>query len=574
MRKYTKIGCILLVLLVGFAACKKDNLDPLGQWDFTVPALSAPVSDASLVLDNENTLTTLRFEWGKAETSQRFNIRYRVVLVHPDSTGITDPLFSANAADNGRALFANVTHQAIDAALSAAGYALGETVTLKWGVVAEAVGRSVFDLLPISITRLEREDIPDNLYIAGAATEAGADVSNAIRLKRLQLADGTATGIFEGYTALEAGEGFRFYAQRGEQGRVIGGSDGIARNNGDPITVAESGTYRVRIDLEENTYTLLKIEKWSLVGSAVQGGWGGDVPLEYQGGGIWSSSVNLLEPAGEDARFIFRANEDWGIVIKQVRNTANNVLMESDTEDFGFEVDDIEVNSFGAHIVTLNLSADGYTYSIEADESIEAPTYTPDNLYLIGGESPIALNKSENAFTTPGHVALQANRNYYFSVNEDGSGQRYSLAGLLGIAENLSGDNVSGNVDFGSGGTSFQVNQDQAYALTIDFSSARVSWKFYNIKLFHWGEWEDRLEIPMTYSHPFRFVATAALTGGYESKFNSPWDIQLGSSSTALTGDLADGGENITSITESGDYDVRIVLQPDLKSGAYSFVKK
>ncbi|WP_028296216.1 SusE domain-containing protein [Olivibacter sitiensis] len=576
MKRYLKSWLALLFLLVGLGACKKDNLDALGQWEFTGPVLSSPAADTSIVLDNENPLANVRFQWEKAATSQRFNITYKVVLVHPDSTTVNDPWLSVSAANNGAARYANITNKVIDEALAAQGYEVNDEVPLKWGVVAEALGRQVFGFLPLTITRLEREEIPENLYIAGAATEVNTDVSNAIRMKPIRKQDGSGTGIFEIYTSLQTGGGFRFYAQRSAQGRVIGGSNGTIRNNGEAITVSESATYRIRIDLEANTYSLLKIDKWSIVGSVIADGWGGDEPLEYQGGGIWRSSVNLLDPAGEDARFIFRANGDWDLGMKRVESTANTVLMENAAEELGFALEDIPLTSFGRHIVTLDLSAEGYTYQIEQDNSVETPTTTPDRLFLIAdGEAAVEFTKDGNRFTSPNFIPLQAGKPYYFSGSENGSGQRYTLSGTLGLADDLSADNVRGNVEFGVSDNPFQVNQDQAYNITVDFGEASLAWRFYNIKLFHWDDWEARRELRMNYVHPLQFALTADLNAGYNSKFISPWDVELSSPTpTAMEGQLTSDGQDIKATAESGSYVVRIVVNADFNGGTYQFEKQ
>lgn len=78
----------------------------------------------------------------------------------------------------------------------------------------------------------------------------------------------------------------------------------------------------------------------------------------------------------------------------------------------------------------------------------------------------------------------------------------------------------------------------------------------------------------MTYIHPYTFEVTGTLTGGFHSKFNSPWDVQFGTDSKSLTGTMENGGANFTGIVQSGQYVARIVVSPDYSTAEYSFVRQ
>src|SRR5690606_23967304 len=146
------------------------------------------------------------------------------------------------------------------------------------------------------------------------------------------------------------------YSQQNASSLVYGAaSGGGLRKNGTPIAAPGAGTYRLTVNLANNTYSFLKIDKWSMVGSAIAAGWGGDEPLQYKGNGVWQTTVDIEKPEG----FIFRANGDWAYLMKRVKGTTNQLVMESQAQPNTFE--DISVTATGRHIVTLNLSGEQYT---------------------------------------------------------------------------------------------------------------------------------------------------------------------------------------------------------------------
>ena len=83
-------------------------------------------------------------------------------------------------------------------------------------------------------------------------------------------------------------------------------------------------------------------------------------------------------------------------------------------------------------------------------------------------------------------------------------------------------------------------------------------------------------ELVMTYQHPNTYTITTPINGGYEMKFISPWDFDMGSSSpNALNGTITNGGgSNITNVTTNGNYLVTIILEDTYQTGTYSFVQQ
>ncbi len=580
------INIVILLLLSIFLlwSCEEEsNMDPIGQWELTPPKLQTPVADANIVLDEDNPLETMRFEWDKAVSSANYNVRYSFVLDSVGSADFSTPILKLTSGNGGKDTFVEPTYQQIDQALSIAGYEAGSTIDLQWAVIARSIDKTTIESREILVKRFLTETTPVQLYLSGTATEAGANLEKALPMRAIKDGDGNLTNIFELYTGLNNEGTFMFYSQPAAQSMRYGGEAGSLQKNGAGISVSEDSPYRITVNFNTKTYELLKIDKLSVVGNVVPGGWGGDEPLAYQGNSLWKSSLYL--DYGEDAsgNFVLRLNGDWGYLLKRVKGTSNKLVMESQAGLYGVDFEDVPLDNVpGQYFVTVNLAATKYEYSIEKDVNVTPPAETPDALFLLDSEGEVIteFTKNEDKFASDLYLALQANKSYTLNSKSDGSGTAFSINEILGASENPDGDKVSGNIDFGVGGTAFSVARDQMYQMTVNFGTAKVSWIYYNIKLFHWDEvnqgWDSRDEFLMTYEHPYTFKLTAPLVAGYDMKFNSPWDIQFGADDpAALSGTMTNnGGSNFRNITSGGNYDVTIVVANDYSTGTYKFVKK
>lgn len=572
MKKIYNLIVVMAALMMW--SCDEENLDPVGNWTLSEPELGAPAADVSVVLDENAPLDEQEFTWNAAVSSENYGVTYVFRLTASDSP--EEVLLQKKSSDNGKSTSVLLTNQEIDQALSGAGYDVGEVANVNWTVVANSLSKSTVVSRSISFTRFTTEALPTKLYLTGAATEAGEDVTNAIPMRALKDGDGSQTYVFELYTSLEAGKGFMFYSKLAENAIKYGGDNGLVDKDGPAIQVGESATYRITVDMNTETYSLLKIDKWSIVGNVIPGGWGGDEALIYQGGSVWSKSITLAAQDAEAPRFIFRANGDWGYLLKRIQGTGNEIYMESQSAAAGVAIEDITIDELGKFIITLDLSGDTYTYDLEKDNSVDPPSETPANLFLLAdGEVVKEFTKQDDKFMSEIYIALDDDKAYTLNSASDGSGTSYSLSDAIGATDSPDGDAVSGATSLLEGAADVAIARDQAYQLTIDFASASVSWKYYNIKLFHWSDWDSRDEFVMTYVDPHTFTVTADLQAGYAMKFNSPWDVQLGSDTpSALSGNLlTDGSEDLNCISESGNYTVTITTSEDYKTGTYEFVK-
>lgn len=575
--KLNKLSIFGILMLLFVAACtEQSNLEPEGQWTLSTPTVTSPAASTEIVLNESSPQTEILFSWEAAQSSEGYGVFYALIIDSADAKDMNSPILEIQANNGGKDLKVSLTHKEIDEALSIAGYPASSTIALKWGVKAMSLSKSSIVSETISFKRFDSEIIPEQLFISGAATENGIDISQAIQLKRLNGADKSPSNKFEIYTMLLADKSFKFYSKQGMPAHQFGGADGTLTKNGSALSVAEEGVYRIALDLDANTYSLYKINQMGAIGGTFSTGWGGDQVLDYQGMGVWKASIDFVEEGG----FIFRANGGWENILKRVVGTTSEIVAESDASSQGLEYEDIPDAGKGLKILTLDLSANSYTYSIEKDPSapdVPDPIETPAQLFLLADGTMIhEFTKDGDAFSSDIFLALQTGIEYTLNSASDGSGRSFGIDTNLG-ADGDGTASVSANVLLLEEAKSFSVDFDQAFKMEFDFAVAGFKWIYYRMYLFHWDElgqkWDDRDEFEMTYTHPYSFSVSADLKANYDMKFNSPWDIELGSDdAAALSGNLINkGGSNIRNITADGSFNVSISVTNDFATGTYKF---
>ncbi|HIB37203.1 SusE domain-containing protein [Mesonia sp.] len=574
MKKYYSYILICFTVF-GLISCENDdNLAPVGNWELSEPSLISPDDGEEILLQEDRANETFYFEWEKAVSTAGFQVRYELQIDTLGSENHDSPIISMKSDNNGKATTASIQASDLDLALSYAGYSANESSELEWTVVAICQDTRTYATRTFNVMRFENEYVPSQLFLSGTATEAGTDIAMAIPMRHLENASGEATYIFEVYTSLEAGQTFKLYSKQELPAHQYGGGEGVIEKNGSAIAVEESGQYRITVNLNDHTYSLWKIENWSIVGNIIPNGWGGDEPLEYIGNGIWEKTMFLTVPNGENGGFLFRANHDWGYLLKRIQGTSNEVYMESQAGDAGIDIEDIPLNNSGEFTVTLDLSGDTYTYNLESN--LSAPSETPSSLFLLENGTSIAeFSLDQDTFTSE-YLPLQAGMSYSLNSAQDGSGTSYFTSNIIGATDSPDGDSVASGISFVEGEGEFSVDHDQAYKLSFNFATGSGSWQYYNIKLFHWQNWEDRNEFLMTYVHPMQFTTTQNLEAGYNLKFNSPWDVQFGTpdggDNSLMSGALINGGGDLNPITQSGSYEANLTVDATYTNATFEFV--
>lgn len=574
---YIKV-IFLLALIIGFGACEEeDNLQTEGLWELSTPTIVGPTNNASIVLDETKPNELITFNWTAATSSVGYGVTYAVLIVDTETKNYENPIAEITVNNGGKDLSATISYVDLDLALSYAEYPANTLVNVTFAVVAKSLSKSQIVESNLSVTRFMNEYIPQQLFLSGTGTEQGTNLSAAISFKRLNNSEGVASNKYELYTSLTAGNSFELYSEQSLPAHRFGGSDGNLQKNGNPITVEEDGTYRISVDLDANIYSIFKIEKWSVVGSPIINNWGGDEPLTYIGAGIWQATIEFVETGG----FLFRANGDWGYLLKRIKGTANSLVMESQSASQGLSYEDIPSEIKGTMIVTLDLSSNAYTYTLEKAPSTAEPLVTPETLFLFVNNSMVEeLTKNEAVFKSSSYIPLQVTDEVTVNTMADGTGESYTISTKIGATDTPDQIKVSVNSDLTAGNEGIQVEKAQAYSVSLDFANAKFNWTYYNIFLYQWDEinqkWDDRDEFLLTYVHPFTFTTTANLYANFDMKFFSPWDNEFGADDPSeLTGTMTNkGGSNFRNIKTDGSYNVTITVTNDFSTGTYDFEKQ
>lgn len=124
--------------------------------------------------------------------------------------------------------------------------------------------------------------------------------------------------------------------------------DGTLEMNGDTIRAGVAGLYYIRVNLNNNTYTMERRE-WGIIGDATPGGWNSDQNM------TWNAEKNALEIAIDltTGQFKFRANDDWAV---NLGDNLGNAILTQDGANINVEN--------GSYLIRLYIDKPDYTYEI------------------------------------------------------------------------------------------------------------------------------------------------------------------------------------------------------------------
>jgi hypothetical protein len=141
--------------------------------------------------------------------------------------------------------------------MAAAGFGMGETGTIKWGVISYCGvnGTQSTVLNELTLTRfIGFDEIPNALYITGEGSETGADLSKALAFTHPD------SETFEIFTQLTAGKEIYFTSDLDGSGTTYSLKGSSVVEGEDGGTYAEStGVYRIQLDFTTASVTLSKI---------------------------------------------------------------------------------------------------------------------------------------------------------------------------------------------------------------------------------------------------------------------------------------------------------------------------
>lgn len=302
------------------------------------PVLTKPAAGTALVLDAENPdVVATTIEW--TDYSYGTDVVYLVEMAKKGSAEYV----TVGTVNNLKSL--DVTNMQLAKLV----YRLGATadVAAEYDVRVTATTSStggtinaVSNLVTISITPYQLESY---LYALGSFNGWTHDTAEI-------LTSLTSNGIYVGYInfptdngEFKITEGLNWDVNYGDSG-----ADGTLDQNGDNIKVANAGYYKLTVDMNTKTFTLVP-EVWGIIGSATPNDWNTpDTSMTWNGTTkTWETTVDLI--VGE---IKFRMNNSWD---KNYGDNGNDGSL----EDGGAN---IPVATAGTYKVILDLN--NLTYSL------------------------------------------------------------------------------------------------------------------------------------------------------------------------------------------------------------------
>jgi len=297
---------ILTSFIFAFFACNNDG--EVRELNVSaVKTLYEPDNGKAIVLQSSASATVL-FSWEAALAEDGGMVLYEIAF---DKTGgdFSNPVFITASDNNGGKTSATITHKQLNQIAALMGIESAATGSFQWTVFSSKGINQVKaqETRTITVTRLEGfANIPDNVYITGDATEAGADIANASILKK------TDDGMFEIYTQLTAGKSFKFInSTAGTPTEYSLSGDKLVE--GGTSAVDETGVYKYALDFNIGSFTVKKVNTvyWFLNWSQRE------IELPYAGNGTWAITNYTVTglPDGSDNtddRYKFRMESSTG----------------------------------------------------------------------------------------------------------------------------------------------------------------------------------------------------------------------------------------------------------------------
>ena len=378
-----------------------------------------PLDNSILQIDGSKENDAITFDWNDA-TSGSGTVTYKFYI---DELGgdFSDPLITLDADNDGIASQISKTIGEWKALLEQAGI---EDGSYSWSV--KAISSDLEWMKSVYEVYIEFVNWNRPIWIVGDYN--GWDNSDNAKFI---ITTPTSNRTAEGYVYLKQG-GIKLVTDHSWDNAHTYGDDGSGNltNPGNNISVQEDGYYRVRANLSEMTYSLVKTD-WGIIGSATPSDWEDETPLNYNSDlEQWIGGVHLT--ANE---FKFRANHSWDY-------------------NYGSDEADGKLQAGGANI-PVDIEDD---YAITLDFSTPNEyTYSVHRWGVIGGATP------DPTWGSDFNMSWDA-ENSVFTITIDLTAGEFKFRADDGWAVNFGGDLDNLTQD----GSNLSVSENGNYTLTLD----------------------------------------------------------------------------------------------------------
>ena len=294
--------CVLFLFLV--AGCKKDTR----SIDLNVAAVTAlytPLDSQYIKLNPAANLSQI-FSWQQAQAEDGSLVLYQVAF---DQVGgdFSKPFYSIVSDGKGIQNTLTLSHGDLNKIAALGGAVFFQRKKFIWTVFSSK-GTNVVKAKVSRTIDLERpagfDVLPGSLYLTGTATEGGATLANALKMKQ------TAPGEFEIYSQLGAGT-YQFVDNNNGTPKqyYLVNTNGVLNVgvNGVDTFSGAAKIMRIRVSFNNVNGTLAEVKSMQLWYCAANDFW---FSLPYTGGGTWrynGYTVTLQTvPWGLEDRYKFK----------------------------------------------------------------------------------------------------------------------------------------------------------------------------------------------------------------------------------------------------------------------------
>lgn len=521
----------ILFVMIALCSCEKDEtlFKLKAEEDVTPPSITSQADGFTKTVVNANRSEEIEFAWNATGYGVNTQVSYTLQADTECGTFANPVIIASTSAQS-----VTMTLEALSARLindlKIAPHQLAE---IQLRVISEIRGNNLSVSSPVHISIAPWSDKPAGLWI-GQGTGA-------------QVLYKTTGSVYEGYRYIAAGTAFKFADNRVCADTQFGSSAPgtlSATQSSANIVLADAGYYKFKVDTENLTYEIVKIDTWGMIGTATPNGWAGSTPMVYNPvNATWEAELNLTNGALK-----FRANNDWGINYgaQNISDLNGNLV---------FDAAAIDIPEPGVYSVIIDFSQAaapyGYVYSVSPVSNIPVPAA----LWMPGGYqgyNPAAAPKiyATGADTFEGYVYISSNTGYKFTSAPDWEHTNYGSAGTAGT---LSTNGAAPDLSINQGYYKFNVNTaDLTYTATLI-----ETWGLIGTATS--GSWD--VSTPMTYNQANNvWTVTANLTvGALKFRANNGWGINYGvSDSNSYTGNLVFDASAAVDIKEAGSYTVTL----------------
>lgn len=364
MRNIIRLCCLLLLASLSLVSCKKEtralneNLSP-------VASLNLPADQFALALEPASS-AALDFSWAAASAADGDFVLYEVAFDKVDGD-FSKPIYKSVSNGGGLQTSLSLSHKDLNKIANLAGIAASSTGEIKWTVLAS----KGTNILPGSVSRTLKvsrpagfAELPVEMYLSGSATEAGTDLSKALKLRKIE------EGVFEIYTALKTGD-YILTDQPGAEGKKYYVENGLIKEGDTPVSVTGEKIYHLTFDFNVATIKLVEIEAVGLWMSAYNKEIG---TLEYAGNSTWVAAEIPVEffqfDWGKDERYKFVLHTSTGLEFMGSSKTDNGSPVGQPASYFFLQA---VSNDQWANTYKFDPAVDGKSVRVEVSLKADAP---------------------------------------------------------------------------------------------------------------------------------------------------------------------------------------------------------